>query len=182
MPGNKIFLFGLDFAGKTTLLSFLKGTPNPNPSPTKAFNVVQMIVNDSEFHIWDAPGQINYRSTWKENLRKSNILLFILDTSDLARFREAKDEFDKIINDSQLRGVPLIFCFHKMDIKTSDDNLKRAQDIFNLHNMKDRSVFPLATTIKSTKSINILKDIIVKLVINSQKIAFKARTKDFLSH
>ncbi len=56
----KIFLFGLDFAGKTTLVSFIKGNSNLDTIPMRAFHIAELILEDLNTIIWDAPGQIAY--------------------------------------------------------------------------------------------------------------------------
>ena len=58
----KVFVFGLDNAGKTSLLKYLKEEEVvDDPSPTREFDVIKLVIENQNFFIWDAPGQVKYR-------------------------------------------------------------------------------------------------------------------------
>jgi len=84
--------------------------------------------------------------------------MFVLDTADNLRFEEAKREFYSILNDTNLKGVPLIFCFHKMDLVSAHENLIEAQNTFELNSIKERKVIFLETSILLKDSIEKLKE------------------------
>ena len=95
MQQHKLFIFGLDRAGKTALNNWIRvDNPLKETRPTLAFDISNIIVNDIKISIWDAPGQIVFRKDWKRGYKKSSILMFVLDTSNSERFEEAKKEFD----------------------------------------------------------------------------------------
>lgn len=179
MQEKKIFIFGLDFGGKTTLLNFIKGSPNSDTIPTKKFNIAETILEDINFHIWDAPGQILYRKSWKKGLGNTDILMFVLDTSDSSRFKEAKDEFDKLLTDPQVRDAYLVICFHKMDKEEAKKNVSTAKNVFSLSKISNRKVYPIETSIHSTEQIDALKKMLVRLIIDSQKEFFKKQGQGF---
>ncbi|MBD3197683.1 MAG: GTP-binding protein [Candidatus Lokiarchaeota archaeon] len=162
----KIFLFGLDYAGKTTLSKFLrKGVLLDDPSPTKVFNIDSAEFRNVEFLIWDAPGQLSYREKWKRGALDANILLFLLDTSDKSRFEEAKRELLKVLNEYPTDNVPLVFCYHKMDLDKSVDNLNRAESFFDLETIENRKVYNLYTSIKNPEQMEFLKNLLVEMVL-----------------
>ncbi len=163
---HKLFLFGLDNAGKTTLLKFMKDKEIiENPKPTTNFDIISMIIQELNFIIWDAPGQVSFRETWDTEIEKTKILLFILDTMDKKRFQEAKMELDKIINKDDTKGVPLIVCFHKNDLEDSQKNLKEAIETLKLSQIKNRDVYWLKTSVYTTESIEDLKFVIYNLLL-----------------
>ncbi|MFX1259564.1 MAG: ADP-ribosylation factor-like protein [Promethearchaeota archaeon] len=161
---HKIFLFGLDNAGKTALCSFIKDESNLKTKPTLMFNIDNLILKDIEFQVWDAPGQVQLRAMWNKNLGKSKILLFVLDTADVERFNEAKKELNKVLDDFETRNVSLVFCFHKMDLDKAQNNLKKAIDVFNLSSIQEREVHKLETTIKESEGIERLKNKLVEII------------------
>ena len=162
---NKIFVFGLDNAGKTTLTHFIRtGAKLDEPLPTKAFDITDFIIKDLDFRLWDAPGQLTYRKTWGKGLDSANFMLFILDTGDRSRWHEAKKELDKVLNDLETKQVPLIFCFHKMDIQASIDNYELAVDFFKIHLISERNVYSYFTSYDDLSTLEKLKGRLVELV------------------
>ena len=166
---NKVFLFGLDNAGKTTLVNRIQDKPDPGKtSPTLGFSLNQMILNDVEFIVWEGGGQVAYRSRWSRGVLDSNILLFVVDLSDLARFDEAKAELLKVLNDMETRGVPLIIAFHKADLEKARENLPTARGMFQPSLFDDRPIHQLITSIEMSDSIDMLREKLVEIIENSR--------------
>jgi small GTP-binding protein len=162
MEPNKVSIFGLDRAGKTVLSNFLqKGQVATNFNPTLAVSMLSIVFGKVSFKIWDNPGQIKFRHLWVKNVEKSKVLIYVLDTSDAARFQESKDEFKKVVADITKVEVPLFFVFNKMDLPESKANLEKAKEMFNLQNVLARNVKVFETTIKDPKSIETLKNAII---------------------
>lgn len=177
MEEFKIFLFGLDNAGKTTLVSFIKGEPNLETEPTRSFDIVDLILEDTNIHIWDAPGQVAYRISWHKGLDRVKLLIFVLDTSDDVRYEEALGEFNNIVKKLDDSNSPLIFCYNKMDLANSN-NINTAKNVFALSEIKDRMVYPVETSIHATETIDKLKKLVVKVIVDSQKEFFKKEEPD----
>jgi small GTP-binding protein len=162
MQIQKIFLFGIDNAGKTSLSQALRlGKANPDNQPTKAFDVTDMILKDFEkkveFKIWDAPGQTSFRKTWGRGMDSANIMVFVLDTADKDRFQEAKQVLLQVTNDLETRNVPLLFLYHKMDLVAAKENLKSAEAVFHPALTSDRKTYPLLSSINAPESIEQVK-------------------------
>lgn len=163
---HKIFLFGLDKAGKTTLLKYLKDEEIiENPSPTREYDIISILVKDINFYIWDAPGQLQFRESWSEQVINSELLIFTLDLSDKKRFNEAKRELDKILHESSTKDMSLIVCFHKTDLKEAKANLKEAFETLKLSSMKRREVHWLKTSIRTAEGIEDLRFSIYLLLV-----------------
>jgi small GTP-binding protein len=153
-----IIFFGIDQAGKTALTLTLKEGKTVNSTlPTLAFNIDKIDYGDLEIQIWDAPGQRRFRDIWGRGYQKAKILVFIIDTADYNRFEEAKHELDRVLNDEITKGIPLVFCFHKMDLPEAVANLEKAKSIFKLSEIRGRKVFRFETTIMDLKSLTKFK-------------------------
>ncbi len=166
---QKIFLFGIDCAGKTSLSQAMRtGKVNPDNQPTKAFDVTDMILKDfdknTDFKIWDAPGQTSFRKTWGRGMDSANMMLFVLDTADNKRYDEAKKELLTVTNDMETRNVPLLLLFHKMDLPESQANLATAKWVFNAGLFSERKVYFLETSVKDPKTVTEVKKTIGKIV------------------
>jgi small GTP-binding protein len=159
MPPHKLFIFGLDKAGKTALKTLIRvGEPPKATLPTLAFDISNIIVNDIKISVWDAPGQIAYRKDWKQGYQKASILMFVIDVSKPERFEEVKKEFDNVIGDEVLKATPLLVCYHKMDIESAKDNLDDAKKVLNLDSLDDRNISEFETSIFFPKVAKIIKD------------------------
>ena len=166
---HKVFLFGLDRAGKTAMGETIKkGKVVTETKPTLAFNIGKMLLNDLTFQIWDAPGQVPFRKTWQNGFEKAKVLLFLCDTSDFVRFEESKKEFDNVIKNPETNGVPLIFCFHKMDLDVSKEHYSDARGVFKLPFITDRKVTILETSIFDPASIKKVQDALEEIIISSR--------------
>lgn len=164
MKNSKIFLFGLDNAGKTSLAQYIKSDSCETTLPTLAFNLDKWVIDDLEFQVWDAPGQIGLRKVWKNGINRANILMFVLDTSQPDRFQEAKQELDTVLNNMDTVGLPLLFCFHKLDLSAAQENTNLAKEIMKLPLIASRKVFRFETTVKGCEAVEDLKNELVKLV------------------
>ena len=143
--------------------------PEPGKTtPTLGFNLNQLILNDVEYIVWEGGGQIAYRRRWGRGMMDSNILLFVLDTSAVERFEEAKKELDIVLNDLETREVPLIMCFHKMDLDKSKTNLPTAKGMFHPPLTDDRKVFQAETSIEDIETIEKLKDQLIEIIEQSR--------------
>ena len=157
----KVFVFGLDNAGKTSLLKYLKEEEVvDDPSPTREFDVIKLVIENQNFFIWDAPGQVKYREQWERGVLDSDLLIFVLDTADKERFDEARMELDIILNNFDTKGVPIIICFHKIDLENAKENMKEAIKIIELHEIKERNVNWLKTSVISKEGIEDLEQMI----------------------
>ena len=52
------------------------------------------------------------------------------DTNNRERFKEAKQELDKVLADYETNAIPLIFCYHKIDLPGSLDHIIEARGMF----------------------------------------------------
>lgn len=116
-----IVAIGLDSAGKTTLLYRLKLKEFVNTIPTKGFNTekVKVPIGNSRsitFQVWDVGGQEKLRPLWKSYTRRTDGIVFVIDSSEQERMEEAKAELHKISKSSENQGVPVLIFANKQDL------------------------------------------------------------------
>ena len=65
--------------------------------------------------IWDLGGAAKIRLLWAHYYPNTNLIIFVIDASNLERIGEAKLEMDTIIHHEDLIGVPILFLLNKCD-------------------------------------------------------------------
>uniref|UniRef100_A0A8C4Q7P1 ADP-ribosylation factor-like protein 14 n=1 Tax=Eptatretus burgeri TaxID=7764 RepID=A0A8C4Q7P1_EPTBU len=117
-----VAIFGLDFAGKTSLLYRLKLGENVRTLPTVSFNTerLQLQLTRSRpcipFHFWDVAGQDKLRPLWRSYARGADALIFVVDAADPERFEEARAELLRVVRLPQAQEVPLLVFANKQDL------------------------------------------------------------------
>ncbi|XP_065658664.1 ADP-ribosylation factor-like protein 3 isoform X2 [Hydra vulgaris] len=127
----RIVLIGLDNAGKTTLFyQIMFKQEIPSPAPTTAFNAktIQLLKN-IKLDIWDTTGSSAFRPLWKAYVRKSDAIVFVIDSSDNVRFDEAKIELELIVNSKETKGIPVLIVANKQDLSFSVSPIDIAQKL-----------------------------------------------------
>jgi small GTP-binding protein len=120
---TKVFLFGIDNVGKTSLTRRLKtGKYTDNYfTPNKRFNIEYIQREDGLLSIWDSPGQSSFRERWLLGLQDSNIIIYMIDVANQLRFEESKQEFWKIMNQNEFKEIPLLILGNKSDLINHND-------------------------------------------------------------
>lgn len=162
----KIFLFGIDEVGKSSLVRRLKtGKFNDNFfTPTRKFNIEYIPVEEKGlFAIWDMPGQKAFRSKWLNGLQDSNIILYMIDVANQRRFEESRNEFWNVLKKNELDGTPLLILGNKTDLirrsqEKDDEQLailkKELSTFYNFNKIKNRKWNFLFTSVKTNFNID----------------------------
>jgi ADP-ribosylation factor protein 1 len=116
----RIVMLGLDNAGKTTLLYKLKLNEMVTTIPTIGFNVESVSYKNVNFTIWDVGGQDRIRKLWDYYFENTFCLIFVIDSSDLMRMEEAKEEIWGIMNNPEMEGKPVLVFANKQDVDQVD--------------------------------------------------------------
>lgn len=89
-------------------------------SPTIGFNVGTLDLDKkTSLTVWDVGGQKSMRSNWRYYLNDCKALVFVVDSSDSTRIREAQEVLKKVLGDEKVRGIPLMVLANKMDLPNS---------------------------------------------------------------
>jgi len=170
----KIFLFGIEEVGKSSLVRRLKtGQFSDNFfTPTRKFNI-DYVPQDERGLLawWDMPGQRVFRKKWLIGLQDSNLIVFMIDVSDQIRFSESKNELYSIINRYELAGVPLLVIGNKVDLVNNEldsDHLSRLKEeifeFFEFYQIDNRPWKFLFTSVKTNYNVEEIMDVIFFLI------------------
>ncbi len=134
-----VVVIGLDSAGKTSLLYRLKLKEFVKTIPTKGFNTekIKVAVGTSRtinFHVWDVGGQEKLRPLWKSYTRRTDGMVFVVDSTELERMEEAKVELHKITRTSENQGVPVLILANKQD-QDSALSVSEVEKLLSVHEL-----------------------------------------------
>ncbi|XP_043965658.1 ADP-ribosylation factor-like protein 11 [Gambusia affinis] len=136
--GLQVLIMGLDSAGKSTLVGQILTGQTVNTSPTVGFNVGTLELNkQSCLTLWDVGGQKSMRQNWQYYLDGCKALVFVVDSTDVARIPEAQKALKSILSDERLRGVPLMVLANKKDLPNSM-TIREVSNKLNLNSYTDR--------------------------------------------
>ncbi|MHA1148268.1 MAG: ADP-ribosylation factor-like protein [Promethearchaeota archaeon] len=144
---NKVIIFGLDKAGKTSIVQCLQRKTKisnfTSPIPTRDFEISVFLdpTTKQEFAVWDFGGQEQYRNDHLDKLLSDYIygatkLIYVIDIQDPERFDLALKYFEQIIkrleeNESKIK---MSIFLHKYDDDINIDKGKIEELIRNIKN------------------------------------------------
>jgi ADP-ribosylation factor-like protein 3 len=134
----RILLLGLDNAGKTTTLKKLASEDVSQITPTQGFNIKSVSAEGFKLNVWDIGGQRKIRPYWKNYFENTDILIYVIDSSDKKRFEETSVELNELLSEEKLSGVPLLVYANKQDLFNAAPASEMAQGL-NLPAIRDRS-------------------------------------------
>ncbi|GAM19065.1 hypothetical protein SAMD00019534_022400, partial [Acytostelium subglobosum LB1] len=134
---HRILMIGLDAAGKTTMLYKLKVGEVVSTTPTIGFNVETIEYKNISFTVWDVGGQNKIRVLWRHYYQNSSAVIFVLDSTDIERFDEAREEIARFSEDESLRGAPILIMCNKQDMKGAA-TIAEVMEKLNLNQIRDR--------------------------------------------
>eukprot|EP00736_Rhodelphis_marinus_P010213 Rmarinus@m.3781 len=126
--GN-ICMIGLDAAGKTTILYKLRLGEVVNTIPTIGFNVESVQYKNVNLTVWDIGGQDRIRSLWRHYFANMSAVIFVVDSSDRSRMKEARDELHGALSNFELRDVPVMVFANKQDLPGAMNASEMAADL-----------------------------------------------------
>ncbi|XP_053171424.1 ADP-ribosylation factor 4-like [Scomber japonicus] len=113
----RILMVGLDAAGKTTILYKLKLAEVITTIPTtNGYNIETVEYKNISFSLWDVGSESIIRRMWKHYLENTQGLIFVVDSTDPERIKEAADELHKMLEDEELKETPLLVFANKQDL------------------------------------------------------------------
>ncbi|KAI9205327.1 ADP-ribosylation factor-like protein 3-like protein [Polychytrium aggregatum] len=133
----RILLLGLDNAGKTSVLKRLASEDITEIKPTQGFNIKSVSQDGFKMNVWDIGGQKSIRPYWRNYFESTDILIYVIDSSDRRRLEETGQELNLLLEEAKLAGVPLLVFANKQDLVTAlpADEIATA---LNLNSIRDR--------------------------------------------
>ncbi|OAF67561.1 ADP-ribosylation factor L [Intoshia linei] len=115
----RLVMVGLDNSGKTTVLHKLKHNTNVSTIPTIAFNVDNFKFKNLNLNVWDIGGQDKFVSKWNHHFQNTDVLIFVIDSSDISRVRQASKRLHECLQHQLLENVLLMVLANKQDMPNS---------------------------------------------------------------
>eukprot|EP01012_Entosiphon_sulcatum_P031408 TRINITY_DN395_c0_g1_i2.p2 TRINITY_DN395_c0_g1~~TRINITY_DN395_c0_g1_i2.p2 ORF type:complete len:179 (+),score=50.66 TRINITY_DN395_c0_g1_i2:32-568(+) len=112
----RFLILGLDNAGKTTFLRRLSDEDPSNTSPTQGFNIKSVQREGFKLNLWDIGGQKAIRSYWANYFDETDLLIWVVDSSDKKRLEETGTELTALLAEDKLQNVPLLVLANKQDL------------------------------------------------------------------
>ncbi|NWS66849.1 AR13A protein, partial [Crotophaga sulcirostris] len=116
-PIRKVTLLvvGLDNAGKTSIIMDIERALGGEALPAVQPGQTRLRVDRFEVTLVDLPGGQRSRGAWRSHYSAAHGLLFVLDSSDLARMEEARKVLSRVLSHPDVSGKPLLLLANKQD-------------------------------------------------------------------
>ena len=135
---GRIVVLGLDNAGKTTILKAMAEEDISTIMPTQGFNVKSLTQDGFKLNVWDIGGQEAIRDYWKNYIENTDGLVYVVDSSDEIRLKECTDCLTGLLNEDDLKDVPLLVFANKQDLQFALEAEQILKSL-NLMEIKDRT-------------------------------------------
>ena len=104
--------------------------------PTNGFNYRRVRKGKVNINVWDLGGQERFRDSWEKYCRQADVIIFVVDSVDLATMDEARRNLHVLLDWPTLQGIPLLILGNKNDLDgalTEEElieelNLRRVQN------------------------------------------------------
>nr|CCC93673.1 ADP-ribosylation factor-like protein [Trypanosoma congolense IL3000] len=112
--------FGIDNAGKTTIISALGGTIEKNPTPTVGFTPSRFKTDKYDLCIFDLGGAASFRGIWVHYFHDCHGFMFVIDSAaGDAGVEEALNALRGLAEHKYVRGKPILVLANKKDLENS---------------------------------------------------------------
>ncbi|XP_056430966.1 ADP-ribosylation factor-like protein 10 [Hyla sarda] len=113
---RQILVLGLDGAGKSSIIHALStNTTRSSSAPTHGFNTAQILSQGLRIELLEVGGSQNLRTYWTQYLKKTHIIVFVVDSTDDIRLQLARHELHRLLEESP--QLPLMVLANKQDCK-----------------------------------------------------------------
>ncbi|CAL8362334.1 unnamed protein product [Lota lota] len=177
---QQVLVLGLDGAGKSSLLQCLTlgggapggGAPGGGAPggvtrpvqrrPTRGFNFMSLRGSAHHLDFLEVGGDQELRCYWLEYLRKADILVYVVDSSDRQRLPLARQELQLLLE--MERDLPVVVLANKQD-QADALGVSELHEGLSLGSVtQDRRLFLLATQLGSTAvGLEALQDLLLQL-------------------
>ena len=87
--------------------------------------------------MWDLGGQTGIRPYWRSYYPNTNAIVYVIDSTDRDRLEVTKQELMMLIEEEDLRKIPLMVFANKQDVAGALSEMEIA-DYLQMHQIKNR--------------------------------------------
>lgn len=110
-------MLGLDCAGKTTMLHWMRHGEVMSTIPTIGFNVETVQFRNMNFNVLDIGSQSSKsRLLLRPYFERAQGLIFVVDSTDCLRLEKAKVQLAQIFAEKSMRSTALLILANKQDL------------------------------------------------------------------
>ncbi|XP_062594395.1 uncharacterized protein LOC134255847 [Saccostrea cucullata] len=162
----RIFMFGLDAAGKTSILYYYHLGEVVTTIPTMGMNVETVKFKSFDLTVWDVSTRDKMRVLLRHYLPNTQAVVFVVDSVDRDRIPEVKEELHRILSEDDLKGVPIAFALNKRDLPKclTKEEIMMKLEIQKIQ--KDRPCETFLTTIRPTDKVETEFDKLMEWIVN----------------
>ncbi|XP_017263781.1 ADP-ribosylation factor-like protein 13A [Kryptolebias marmoratus] len=117
-PVRKVTLLvvGLDRAGKTSSIRGMFRVPSGvDTGPTRGCIRTELRVENCLVTLLDAGGSVELRGAWRELCGEAHGVVFVVDSSDRQRMKEAREVLADLLKQPRVAGKPVLVLANKQD-------------------------------------------------------------------
>ncbi|XP_008771652.1 ADP-ribosylation factor-like protein 13A isoform X2 [Rattus norvegicus] len=112
-----IIVIGLDNSGKSHLVAaFQRLIPSKMHSEMRPTQTT-LLLDDYQVSVYDLTGDLKGREKWPNYYAEAHGLVFVVDSSDIARIQEVKIILTRLMFDKRVSGKPILILANKQDKK-----------------------------------------------------------------
>ena len=133
----KVLFIGLDGAGKTSIITKLKGLERGERSeifPTAFLNCARITFNNKKFNCIEVSGLKRYRKVWKNFYNEVDGIIFVIDGTDVGSMHLIKGLINDLDNNLE-KNIPVVFMVNKQDIVDKSLNVEQVKNIIEIDRM-----------------------------------------------
>ncbi|XP_037531667.1 ADP-ribosylation factor-like protein 13A [Nematolebias whitei] len=111
-----VLVVGLDKAGKTSSIRGILRVPTgADPGPTHGCVRNELRVENYLVTLLDVGGSVEWRGAWRELYGEAHGLIFVVDSSDRQRMKEAREVLAELLKQPRVAGKPVLVLANKQD-------------------------------------------------------------------
>ncbi|XP_008418894.1 ADP-ribosylation factor-like protein 13A isoform X2 [Poecilia reticulata] len=111
-----ILVVGLDKAGKTSSIrGMLRVPPGVDAGPTHGCIKTELRVENYLVTLLDVGGSAESRGAWRELYGEAHGVIFVVDSCDRQRLKEARDVLADLLKQPRVAGKPILVLANKQD-------------------------------------------------------------------
>ena len=108
------------------------------------------------------------RPLWRHYFVNTHALIIVIDSQDHERIKEASKELSLILNEDELKDIPVLVLANKQDLKNVLNGEQVSKEM-NLESYKDRETKCFETSAITGQGLSDAFDWLSNVIVNNQK-------------